>query len=97
MAKGPFLPGLFANSATRFVRATFAIQARIGNHQPLYRLAADDVLFDDFVHIGSRHSSIPDCFGINHHRWPVLALIETTRLIRPHRPFDSSLCQSGLE
>ena len=97
MAKSPLLPGLFANSARRFVRATLAVQAGVGNSQPLHGLTSDDVLFDNVVYIRSRYSSVPDGFRINHHRGAVLALIETARLVRPHRRFYPSFGQAALE
>lgn len=64
------------------MRATGGVQAGIGNDEPLDRLAAKDVGFDDLVDIGSGDPAVPDGVGIDHDVRAVLALVEAPRLVR---------------
>ena len=49
------------------------------NPEARHGLAADDVLFDDFVGVRHGGNLIPDGFGINDHHWAFAALIQTAR------------------
>jgi hypothetical protein len=73
------------------------VKARVGEHQALDRLAADDVRFNDLVHVSFGDVSIPHRFRIDHEIWTVLALIETAGLIGPHFAFESALREFQLE
>ena len=66
---------------------TVCVQARVGQYQPLDRLPADDVRFDNFVDIGEGDSAIPHSVWIDDEIRAVFALIQTTRLVGA----DSSL------
>ena len=79
------------------MRTPFCIQAGLGNHQSLYRQVADDVRFNDFVHIIRRDSAIPDCLRIDHNRRPVLTLIKTAGFVGADRSFNALLGQFDLE
>jgi hypothetical protein len=79
------------------VLARVRVEAGIGKHKALHRLPADDVRFDDLVHICLGDVSIPHPLGVNYDIRAVLTLIETTRLVGPHSAFEPSLRQLLLE
>ncbi len=67
--------------------ATGGVEAMIRRDQPLDRLSANDVRFDDFVNIVRCDPSVPDRIWIDHNVGTMFALIEAPGLIRPHFPF----------
>jgi hypothetical protein len=69
------------------------IEAGVGQHQSLYRPAAEDVRFDDLIYICLGDVSIPDGFGIDHNIGTVLTLIQTARLVGAHSAFEAALRQ----
>jgi hypothetical protein len=73
--------------------ATFRVQAFVCQHQSGDRYFVDNVRFDDFPNVFGSDSAIPDCFGINDHRWPVFALIQTTGAIGSDGGFQSARSQ----
>ena len=73
------------------------IQAGVGQHQALHRLASDDVRFDDLIDIGLGDVSIPYRLGIDDNIGAVLTLIETARLVGAHSAFQAPLRQFLLE
>lgn len=75
------------------MRAFLAVDTRVSHHQPLNGPSADDMRFDDFVHIGQGHAAIPNCLGIDHKVRAMFALIEAPRLIGAYSPFQSALRQ----
>jgi hypothetical protein len=64
------------------MRTTLGIEAPIGDTQPLDWLATHQVLRYDLSGILGAHPAIPDRFGINHHRRPMLALVQASGLVR---------------
>lgn len=52
---------------------------------------------DNLVHIGFGDSAIPDCIGIDHNVWPMIALIEASSLVGPHRALEAALRQFDFE
>jgi hypothetical protein len=79
------------------VWTALSIKAGIRNHEPFDNRVSRDVLIDDFVHILNCDSSVPNGLRINHHRWPVLALIQTPSFVGSDLAFESTFRQSGLE
>jgi hypothetical protein len=73
------------------MRTTWRINAGIGQNQPFDRLSAQNVGFDDFIHVGDRNSAIPDRIRINHDIRPVLALVQTAGFIGPYPVFQPAL------
>jgi hypothetical protein len=73
------------------VRTALSIQARIGNHKPLHRAIAQNVALYNLFNVSGSHAAIPYCIRINHHRWPVLALVQAPGLVGPYGTFDSPL------
>src|ERR1700692_924871 len=72
------------------------VEYGVGNDQARYGRAANDVGVDDFVHVLGLDASIPDCFGVNHHRWSQFTLVEASGFIGAH-VFNSTLRQLGFE
>ena len=95
--KSPGFPVVWLSLFPFLMRAALRIQARIRNDQALDRAVADDMGFDDLVHICLCDSAVPDCVGIYHDVGPVFALVETAGLIRAYSPFDASLRQLNFE
>ena len=79
------------------MRAGLDVQTRIRNQQALDRLVADDVRFDDGIHIGFSNAAVPNSIGIDHDIGAVLTLIKAARLIRADLTFQSALGQLDLE
>ena len=81
----PIAGGLATGSALRLhrypMRATRRIEAPISQHQPFYRAPMHQMLSHNLIHICRRHMPIPDGFGIDHHRRPMLALIQASGLV----------------
>ena len=73
-------PGL----ALRAVRAGLGIDAFVRKAQPLNRPAPNKVLFHNGYGVFRAHVSVPDCLGVNHHGWAMLALVEATGFIDSH-------------
>jgi len=63
----------------------------------LHPLPADDVRFDDLVHVSLGDVSVPHLVGIDYNIRAVLTLIETPRLVGPHSAFQPSFRQFLLE
>ncbi len=57
------------------------IEARVSYSQTFYWLAANDMRVENFVHIGGRDVSIPNCFGIDHDIGTMLALVEAAGVV----------------
>jgi hypothetical protein len=72
------------------------IQNLIGDEQSLHWLATDNMRLDDFVHIFRLDVSVPDRFGINHHRGAKFALVEAAGFVGAHQ-LDAALGQLGFE
>src|SRR6266702_8459918 len=76
------------------MRAALGVDALLGQPQAFYRPAMDEMLFHDLGGILRPHMAIPDRFGIDHHRWPVLALVQAAGFVDAHlRPQPGSLGQ----
>src|SRR5574341_33348 len=59
------------------------------HQQPLDDFAFEDVAFHDLGHVGFRPDPVPHAFGINDDARPILAVIQTTGLVGPHRLLES--------
>ena len=77
--------------------AGFGVQARVRDAQSLDRLSADDVRFDDLIHIGFGDVAVPDRFGIDHKVGSMLALVEAAGLVGSHSAHEPVLRQFLLE
>src|SRR5438270_9060459 len=77
--------------------ATLGVDALISHHQTLDRHAAQEVRFDDFVHVLSPHAAIPDRVGIDHQVGSMLALVEASGLVSAKAVLKSALRQLLLE
>src|SRR4051812_9392753 len=53
-------------------------------HQALNALALDEVTLQNLFGIFDRMVGVPDALGIDHHRGPELAAVETAGLVDPH-------------
>ena len=62
----------------RTVRAAGRVQAILGDQKALYRLAVDDVGFDDFVYIGGGHAPVPNGVRVDDYGRAMLALVEAS-------------------
>lgn len=69
------------------------VDATIGEYQSLDGVAAYDVGFDDLVNVGQRYMPVPYSVGIHHQIGPMLALIETSRLVGANTVLESTLCE----
>jgi len=66
------------------MRASLRIQARIGQLQPFYRPAMQQVLVHDLLHILHVNESVPDGIRVHHYNRSMLALVQTPQFIGPH-------------
>jgi len=73
------------------MRARFCVQALVGNAKALNRATADEMFPHDVFRIFRAHVAVPDGFGVNNDCWPVLALIETARLVDAYLARETSL------
>jgi hypothetical protein len=86
-------PETILNWSLSFPRLVFAgcgVDASVRQDQPGDWGSTEDVGFDDFVYVADGDVAIPDCFGINHDRRAVLALLEASRFVGA----DSRSCNS---
>ena len=58
------------------MRASFGIDAFIGQAQTLHWPATDQMLIYDLRRVLRLDVTIPNSFRVNHHRGPMLALVE---------------------
>jgi len=63
------------------MRAALGIDAILGQPQPFHRPSAHQVFLHNLFGVRRLHISVPDGLGINHHRWPVFALIQAAGFI----------------
>jgi len=63
------------------VRTRLRIDALIPQAQPFDGSPSHKVLFHNFRGICRTYVAIPHPFWVNHHRWPVLALIQASRFV----------------
>jgi len=75
------------------VRAAFGIHALLGQPQPLHWPPANQVLVHNLHRILGAHMPVPHRLRIHHHRWPMLALVQASGLVNPHRRAQS--CRLG--
>jgi hypothetical protein len=73
--RGPNFP---ARTSWRLlaVRASFSVDALIGQAQSLHGLAANQVLLYDFRRVLRLHVSVPYRLRVHHHCGPMLALVK---------------------
>jgi hypothetical protein len=67
------------------MRAALRIDAPLSQPQPLDGPSAHQVLFHNRRRIRGLHVSVPHGLGINHHRRPVLALVQAEGFVDAHR------------
>src|SRR5438552_18972660 len=58
------------------------------HQEPLHNLPSDDVLLHDLGHVRLGAGPVPDAFRVYDDAGPVLAVIQTTGLVRPNDPFE---------
>ncbi len=73
------------------MRATLGIEARICQPQPFHGPSMHKMFVHNLIHIFHVNKPIPDGVWIDHHNWPMLALVQATQFVGA----DLSL-QSGL-
>ncbi len=73
--------------------ARLRIQAGVDEHQAPDRLASDDMRLNDFVDVGLRDMSIPNCVGIDDEVRAMFALIETARLVGAYFALEAAFRQ----
>ena len=74
-----------------------AIQAFVFQSEPFHRLPTYDVRLHDLIHISQHHAAVPNRLGIDDQVRAMLALIQTSRLIRADPSLKSSFSQLLLE
>jgi len=79
------------------MRARLGINALLGQPQPLHRPPRHQVLGHNLLGIFRFHVPVPHRVGINHHRRPVLALVQAAGLVDPHLPSQSGLAAQLLQ
>ena len=67
------------------------VEAGIGQTEPFYRFAPDDVGLNNLFHVGLGDVSVPDGVRVDHDVGTVFALIEAARLIRAHFALQAAL------
>jgi hypothetical protein len=66
------------------MRASFRVDARVSQPEPLHRTTIDQVLLHNLRGIFGLHMPVPNRLGINDHRGPVLTLIKAAGLVDAH-------------
>ena len=66
------------------MRTALRVHALICQAQPLHRPPAYKMFFHNLCRVLWPHMAIPNRFRINHHRRPVLALVQTAGFIDAH-------------
>jgi hypothetical protein len=79
------------------VETTHCIDAAIRQLQSLHWTAIHDVRRHNLFHIGRIYKAVPDRLRVDHHRRPVLALIQASRFIRAHLGAHTGFGQLLLE
>jgi hypothetical protein len=64
--------------------AGLGVNALVGQPEPLYGTAVDQVLLHDLRGVFRPYTAIPHGLGIDDHRGPVLALVQAERLVDAH-------------
>lgn len=77
--------------------AALRVDALIRQPQPFHRAAVDQVLLNDLRGILGLHMPVPDSLRINDHRWAMLALVETARLVNANRVSQARSLRKLLE
>src|SRR2546427_8757657 len=65
--------------------------------QPLHRLASNQMLLDDSLHVRLGDVAVADGFRVDDHRAAVLAVVEATRLVRADLLIEPAGSQRRLE
>src|SRR2546427_11275922 len=65
--------------------------------QPLHRLASNQMLLDDLLHVRLGDVAVPDGVRVDDHRAAVLAVVEATRLVRADLLIEPAGSQRRLE
>jgi hypothetical protein len=87
---GPDLCPLISASMWTALR----VQALVGNAQPFDRPAANQVLCDDLGRVFGPHAAIPDGLRVDHHRGPMLALVQAAGFVNAYSSSETSFfCQ----
>src|SRR5437667_11624460 len=74
---------------SRFQRLELLLWRLMAWHQePLDDLPSDDVLLHDLGHVRLGAGPVPDAFRVYDDAGPVLAVIQTTGLVRPNDRFE---------
>ena len=68
-----------------------SIETLVCEAKALDWLPSDDMRIDDLVDISLSDVAVPDSFGIDDDVRSVLALVQTSGLVRADAPFQSSL------
>jgi hypothetical protein len=83
------------------VGAALGVDALVGKTQTLNGPAAHQMLLHDLRGISGLHMAVPDGVGVNHHRRPVFALVQTEGLVDAHGGAETGrfrkLLQLGME
>lgn len=75
------------------VLATGRVYARVWQYQSRNGFPANDMRFDDLVHVSRCDSPVPNSVRIDHEIRSMFALIKTTGLIGPHFTLEASFLQ----
>jgi hypothetical protein len=79
------------------MRAAFGIDALFGDSQPFHRAAAHQVLSNNFFGVFRPYIAVPHGIRINHHRGPMLALVQAAGFVDPHLRTKSSFSRQLLQ
>jgi len=76
------------------MRAALGVDAVIIQPQPLHWPASDQVLAHNLLSVRRLYMPVPDSFGVDHNRWAMFALVQTSGFIDAHRRTQSgSFCK----
>ena len=57
----------------------------------------DEMLANDLFHVATIDKSVPNRVRIDHHHWPVLALVETSKLVCSDLPLQARALERVFE
>ena len=77
--------------------AVFRIHAAVGETQPFYRTSAYEVFRYNFFGILGSHVAVPHGFRVNHHGWPMFALVQASGFVDTHFSAEPGISRKLLQ
>ena len=79
------------------MRAALGVQALVGQAQPLNGATGEQVFVHNRRCVSGLDVAVSNCFGVDHHHWPVLALVQTAGFVDTYAVAKTSCVDSFLQ